>query len=55
MGAAAVLVLAGCGELPKPFAHSGANLSNPLLRLADGGGVGIIFDHHRQIETLLKK
>ena len=23
--------------------------------LADGGGVGIIFDHHRQIETLLKK
>jgi hypothetical protein len=41
MGAAAVLVLAGCGELPKPFAHSGANLSNPLLRLADGGGVSV--------------
>jgi hypothetical protein len=35
------VLLAGCGELPKPFAHSGANLSNPLLRLADGGGVQI--------------
>ena len=41
LGIAALALLAGCGELPKPFAHSGANLSNPLLRLADGGGVQV--------------
>jgi hypothetical protein len=38
----ALALLAGCGELPKPFAHSGANLSNPLLQLADGGGVQVV-------------
>lgn len=41
LGIAALALLAGCGALPKPFAHSGANLSNPLLRLADGGGVQV--------------
>jgi hypothetical protein len=41
LGALSLALLAGCGALPKPFAHSGANLANPLLRLADGGGVQV--------------
>lgn len=41
LGIAALALLAGCGELPKPFAHFGANLSNPLLQLADGSGVQV--------------
>jgi len=41
IGAAAAFLLTACGELPKPFAHSGPDLSNPLLRLADGGGIQV--------------
>ena len=37
--AAALLALAGCGEVPKPFAHEGGNRDNPLLELRDGAGV----------------
>jgi hypothetical protein len=36
--------LTACGVLPKPFAHSGWALSNPLIFLAGGGAVRVSVD-----------
>lgn len=37
----ALFVLAGCGELPRPFAHSTVDTKNPLLVLRDGAGLKV--------------
>jgi hypothetical protein len=39
-----VASLTACGALPKPFAHSGSGLSNPLVSLTGGGAVRISVD-----------
>ena len=36
--------MTACGALPKPFAHSGSGLSNPLISLAGGGAVRVSVD-----------
>lgn len=35
------LILVGCGELPRPFAHSSVDAKNPLLALPDSEGVKV--------------
>tara|TARA_B100000315_G_scaffold209813_1_gene205761 strand:+ start:2604 stop:3578 length:975 start_codon:yes stop_codon:yes gene_type:complete len=37
-------LLAGCGGLPKPFAHDGAVKGNPLISLAGGGAIRVEID-----------
>ena len=38
------VLLAGCGALPKPFAHEGAATRNPLISLAGGGAIRVETD-----------
>jgi len=37
-------LLAACGILPKPFAHQGSAVGNPLLALAGGGAIRVEID-----------
>ncbi|NQV56820.1 MAG: hypothetical protein HQ503_13255 [Rhodospirillales bacterium] len=37
----AALILVACGELPKPFAHTGPGTQNPLLILDGSGGLNV--------------